>query len=265
MLDMLTLGAIQGIAEWLPLSSEGLIVLAKTHWFGGGRPDEMIRLALFLHMGTALASIIYFRKEIGALIRDLFSFKTAGDVERRTLVFYGIAIILSGGLGYALYKLIDKSGDALVTHTAMITLAIGIALCVTGILQILRKKKEVGMRTAGNATVGDGVLLGLLQALAVVPGISRSGITVSGLIFRGYSEEDALRMSFMLSIPIVIMGNIILNMKMFAWDPAMFLGLLVAFVVGYATIGVFFRLVKRVPFGPFVLAFGLLVIASVFI
>ena len=264
MLEMFILGAIQGIAEWIPISSEGMIVLAKTHFFGGGRVDDMVRLALFLHAGTTAAAIIYFRKEIGTLLHDLFSFRTATEAHRRKLLFYVIAVGNSGTLGFVLIKLVERMDWIFTLYAMLFTVVVGLALCVTGILQIVRhaKTKE---RMESDVTVGDGVLFGFLQGIAVIPGISRSGTTIAGLLSRGYKDEEALRISFMLSIPIVVAGNLLLNLKMFVWDPNMMVGLLTSFIVGIITINGLLRLARKVPFGPFVLFFGVLVIISAFI
>lgn len=265
MLEILVLGVIQGIAEWLPISSDGMIVLAKTHMFGGGRIDDMMRLALFLHIGTAIASIVYFRKEIKALLSRLVSFRRTGSVEKRVLMFYVFATIVSGVLGYVFLKLLERYGDFFVAHTPAFMIFVGAALCVTGLVQMKRRDVSHGGKTEEDLGLPDALMQGVLQGLAALPGVSRSGLTVAGLLFRGYKDEDALHISFLLSIPIVIAGNIVLNMDMFTWDADMFVGLLAAFVVGYATIDILLRLAKKVPFGPFVLAFGVLVILSAFV
>ena len=263
MFELLILGIIQGIAEWLPISSEGMIVLAKTYLFGGGRVDDMIHLALFLHMGTALASIVYFRAEIAILLKNLALFHTKEEGEKRELMFYIVATMVSGVLGYGLLKLVGES-SAFATETFALTLLVGAALCVTGILQMVRRGKGDEKKET-DATMSDSILLGILKGAAVIPGISRSGMTVAGLLFRGYTEEAALRMSFILSIPIVVAGNIVLNLNTFTWNADMFVGLMAAFVVGYVTIDVLLRVAKKVPFGPFVLAVGILVLISAFV
>jgi undecaprenyl-diphosphatase len=265
MLETLTLGAIQGIAEWLPISSDGMIVLAKMHLFGGGRIDDMMRLALFLHIGTTVAAIVYFRKEITALLGRLVSWRNTTPSDRATIVFYAVATFVSGVLGYGILKILEAYGDALATHTPALMILVGLALCVTGIVQMTGRKRSTAVKSEHDLGLPDAFLQGCLQGLAALPGVSRSGLTVAGFLFRGYAEEDALRISFMLSIPIVIAGNVVLNLDMFTWDIDMFAGLLSAGIVGYATIDILLRVAKKVPLGPFIAGFGVLVILSAFI
>ena len=136
-------------------------------------------------------------------------------------------------------------------------------LLTTGILQIKAKKKEEKkMVDAGNK---DGVLLGLVQSFASLPGLSRSGLTVSVLLLRKFRSEAALKLSFLMSLPIVLGGNIILNLDKFNFSLESFSGLLFSFVFGLLTIKLLLKTARKINFGWFVLFFGIIVIISIFV
>lgn len=260
MIEYLVLGLIQGFAEWLPVSSEGLIVLARTHIFGRTGLLDAIEIALFLHLGTFFAAFFYFRTEVMSLIKDFLSFAIQEDERKRELEFYVVATLISLGLGGGLYFLIGEAESLFEITGKIITIIIGGLLVVTGLL--LASRKEVGKRKVGEAQFDDGVLTGLIQGLAVLPGVSRSGSTVSVLLLRKFDEVEALKMSFILSLPMVLVGNILLALGSFDISFANFVGLIAAFVAGYVTINVFLKVAKKVDFSTFVLGFGLLVLVS---
>lgn len=121
------------------------------------------------------------------------------------------------------------------------------------------------MRSAGGLTLTGAILLGIVQEFAVLPGLSRSGLTVSALLLRRMGKVWALRLSFLMSMPIILFGNMILNYDKIRWTFHSWAGVLFAFLLGIVTTRALFRLVEKISFGYFVLAFGLLVILSVFI
>src|SRR3989339_2261259 len=102
MLEQIILGIIQGIAEWLPISSEGLIILVKSNFFSQATLGENIRLALFLHLGTFLAALIYFRKDVFSLFNALFNFKKSEAETKKLFRFLIGATLISGILGLTL-------------------------------------------------------------------------------------------------------------------------------------------------------------------
>jgi len=260
MLEAIVLGGIQGISEWLPISSEGAIILAKTHFFGGGTLSSLIGLALFLHLGTFLAALIYFRSEVAHILKTAISYKTADMASRNVFRFLFIATVLSGVLGILLLKGLEHIELSLAVTGKLVTGLVGVMLLLTGIMQIRARKG--GERTYEDLSLKDSVLLGVAQGLAAIPGISRSGITVSALLLRNVSEERALTLSFLMSLPIVLAGNIALNAGNFTLTPAALMGLFVSFLFGFATIHLLLKAAKKMNFGYFVLVFSLLILLS---
>jgi len=253
MLEQIVLGTIQGIVEWLPVSSEGVLVLIRTNFFDIEQGlEKTIREVLFLHLGTFLAAFLYFRKDV---------FRVWGN--KKLFNFLLITTIITGLLGYGLLKLFVNLEVQVALSGKFITLAIGLLLLITAYLQIRAKTR--GHREIRDLKTGDSLLLGLMQGLAVLPGLSRSGLTVSSLLLKKFNSRDALKLSFLMSLPVVLGGNIILNFKYFSVSPEMLLGLVFSFVFGLLTISLLLKIAKKVNFGYFVLIFAVLVVASVFI
>lgn len=248
MLEAIILGLIQGVTEWLPVSSEGVILLIKTHLFSSSSDLETtIKEILFLHLGTFLAALFYFRKDVGQLFNN-----------KQILKFLIMTTLISGLLGIILLELIPNFANARV-----ITLIIGFCLLVTAFFQI--KAPSGGYKRPVNLNKLDGLILGLLQGLAILPGLSRSGLTVGGLLLRKFDDFYALKLSFLMSLPIVLAGNLILNWEYFNFSWENGLALIASFGAGLLTIKLLLKLAQKINFGYFVFGFALLTIASVFI
>jgi len=253
--EALLLGLIQGIAEWLPVSSEGIIVLVHTNLFGGQAGlTHLLEYALFLHAGTFLAALIYLWRDVWRILKSAFS---SSDVEARQLLkFLSISTLISGGIGFAFLRAISGLEGELVLPGRAITAAVGVLLLITGFLQ--RTAPQSGTREAAGLAWKDALVLGIVQGLAVLPGLSRSGLTISALLLRGMAKREALRVSFLMSLPIVLIGNLALNAKSCCITLASWVGLGVACVAGLATIRLLFYWARRVNFSAFVFGFGLL-------
>lgn len=273
MFESIILGIVQGVAEWLPVSSEGLIFLIKANFFPGGEDlTEILKLALFLHFGTFLAALVYFRKDVWLLLKALFDYKKLDKETRGILDFLIITTIISGFLGLLFIKILASIDFNIVPASQAITLFIGFLLLATAFLQFRasQKKKIIPLgpdEESGRKEINkkDGVILGIMQSLAVLPGLSRSGLTVSTLLIRKVDESLALKLSFLMSLPIVLGGNIILNLDKFSLDLEFFIALVFSFAFGLLTIDLLLRLSKRVNFAIFVLIFAILTLASAFI
>lgn len=261
MIESLILGTAQGIAEWLPISSEGLILFIQTY-IGELSVTETIRFALFLHLGTFLAALIYFRKEVIELTKDLFRYTSAEPAKKKLLNFYLTSTLLSGGLGYLILKVIEGVEGRFEIASKYVIVALGILLLITGWLQIIRKKN--GNRDESGVRLSDGILLGIAQGLAVFPGLSRSGLTTSALLLRKFKDTVALKLSFIMSLPIVLGGNILLNQDKFSFSVNNLLALGASFLFGILTIHALLKLAEKMEFGWFVVGFAVLVFASAF-
>lgn len=264
MLEQIVLGTIQGITEWLPVSSEGLIVLAKTHLFHSRQPLEtLIQEALFLHLGTFLAALIYLRRDVFKILQNLFH-PHGGDQEiRRLTIFLVISTIISGLLGIVFVKLLCQWTAKFESTGRFLTFLTGVFLLVTAFLQF--KAQARGYKNFANLTILDGIILGIVQGLAVLPGLSRSGTTVAVLLLRRFDKTCSLEISFLMSLPIVLAGNILTYLEGWIWSKESLAGLACAFILGLATIHLLLKLAQKINFGFFVLGFGLITILAAII
>ena len=238
-LEAIVLSIVQGIAEWLPVSSEGLSFLIMLNLFGKSI-STALSYAIFLHLGTALAVLIRFREEF---IKMLYGSEMLRIVVMTTVSTAVVAI--------PLMKLIEiQSGE-------IVNAFIGILLILTGI--ILRLPKS-GYRRIGQIRLLDMIFLGFAQGFAVLPGISRSGTTISFLLLRKIDEEDTLKISFIISVPAVL-GAIILRGIPSEIDFKM--GTMIVAVTclfGYFTMEALLRYARKVDFSKFCISFGIIAI-----
>jgi undecaprenyl-diphosphatase len=253
MLDWLTallIGTIQGLLEWLPLSSSGQTTIVMVN-FLGIRPEEAISFGLALHIGTACAVFARYPKPLLSIL-DIRTFSSKKK-------FYWIATILSLGCALPVLYLLEKSFDSNLWTGVTITLFIGLALIFTGL--ILRRRSNKSFRNIGDGKISDYLLVGLAQGFAVLPGISRSGMTLTALLTRRFREVEALTFSFLLSVPVSLaafayffvfgdMGPI----SVFLVGIAAF----ASFIFGYLSMGALLRFARSVNFSKFCIFFGCL-------
>ena len=259
--QQIILGIIQGITEWIPVSSEGFLLFVTSNFFGEIEIDLFLRQALFLHLGTFFAALVYFRKEIKELMKGAMNYGNSDPETKRTLRFLIIATLISGVVGLAILNFLDlvKIQELSLT-SASINFLIGFFLIVTGILQI--KSRSSGYRKEYHLKDKDSFILGVVQGFSVLPGLSRSGLTVSSFLFRGFDETTALRLSFIMSLPIILIANLILNIHDFVFLKSMIFGFLFSFIFGLGTIHLLMMFSKKVRFGHFVITFGVLAIVA---
>lgn len=262
-LQQIIVGIVQGITEWLPISSSGFLVLIFSNIFQITDIGFILQNALMLHLGTFFAALIYFRKDVAHLFVSLFQYRKSAPETKKTLNFLIIATIISGIIGLIILKVLIQVQEVFNLTGKIIALAIGILLLFTGIIQL--KIKKTGLKKPVNLKTSDSILLGFAQGLAVLPGLSRSGITVSSLLLRKFDDTTALRLSFLLSLPIVLIGNLFLNLPDFTFTSTAIYGLLASFVLGLLTIHALMKLSKKINFGYFAIIFAILMILSFFI
>ncbi|MFE0456475.1 undecaprenyl-diphosphate phosphatase [Streptomyces sp. NPDC058914] len=273
--ESLILGLVQGLTEFLPVSSSAHLRLTAAF---SGWEDPGAAFTAITQIGTEAAVLIYFRKDIGRIIsawsRSLFdkTMRKDHDAQMGWLVIVGSIPI--GVLGVTLKEQIEGPfRDLRVTATMLIVIGI-----VIGIADRLAARDENGGRhrapkqrkTLDNLGVKDGLIFGLCQACALIPGVSRSGATISGGLFMGYKREAAARYSFLLAIP-AVMASGLFELKdameggHVDWGPTAF-ATVIAFACGYAVIAWFMKFISTKSFMPFVyyrIALGVLVIALV--
>lgn len=265
MVEQIVLGIIQGIAEWLPVSSEGLLLLAQANFFPSDRLlGEAIGEALFLHLGTFFAALVYFRHDVAELFKALFNYKEASATTKSLFRFLLVSTFLSGFIGFIIAEGEGHTiGPAIGEYAHLINAGIGVMLLLTGGLLLWARRSAGHKREIKDLNFIDGILLGIVQGFAAVPGLSRSGLTMSALLLRRVREQDALRVSFLMSLPIVFAANVFINPELLLnLDLPHLVGLLTSFGVGLLTIHGLLRIAKRINFGLFVVIFGVLLLVA---
>jgi undecaprenyl-diphosphatase len=257
----LIIGILQGFFEWLPISSEGNITLYLTV-VENVPPAVAVQLSLFLHAGTALSALAYYREEVADLLGKVPDWRPgrAFDRERSELTFFVVATLMTGVVGLPALVVLEEVVSQL-AGGAFVAL-IGGLLVLTGLLQ--RGVEGRGGRRE-TPDLLDAVLVGGLQGLSILPGVSRSGTTASALLLRGHDGPSSFRLSFLLSIPAALGAGVITTVSdgIPAISPAMAaVALSTSAVVGYLTIDALMRLVERVSFWLICVGLGALAVVG---
>jgi undecaprenyl-diphosphatase len=245
-------GAIQGIFEWLPISSEAqtmLYFLNSLHM----DPHAALSYALYLHIGTTLAVLIRFRGEFIQILRNLRL-----DYKLTRIIL--IASLATAVTGMPLYFLLKSTTLGL--DPAIFTLLIGGMLILTGV--IMKASGASGEKEVDQITDKDTIITGFAQGFAIIPGISRSGITVATLLARNINQETALVISFLMSAPAALSIFVIDfgSIRLIPIQTAVILTLS-SFFFGYLSMDVLLKVAKRMPFWIFCIAIGVITIVLV--
>lgn len=257
LLHAVLLGLIQGVAEFLPISSSGHLAIAE-HLLGQAGASEIPGFFdVLLHLGTLVAVFAAYWQDIRDMILEFFG--GVGDLIRGTTpspvppARRMILLIIAGTLPLfavlPVMDLVEGLGDNMYFVAG--------ALLVTGCLLFASDRVRKGRKTERTATLADVLLVGAAQAVATCPGISRSGTTITAGCFVGFERKFAVRFSFLLSIPAILGANI-LSLKdaieaEIPWEevPVYLAGVLVAAVVGYACIRLLKMIAEKGRFGFF--------------
>jgi len=269
-LQAILLGIIQGITEWLPISSSGHLVIAQVYL----DIEEPIFFNAMVHLGTLVVVVWVFRTEIRDVIlaflesmKDMkngVSFQDSLKEPEHRLAF----LIIVGTLPIAIIGILFRSQIESMYAEPLIA---GIALVFTGIYLLVTKwARHPVPRTVRVMTFREAILIGLVQAIAIIPGVSRSGSTIATGLLMGLNREVVARYSFLLFIPAILgatmvqMWDVIIDGSEIEWIPTI-VGTVTAMVVGYFSIKLLLRVIRQSKlylFSPYCIIVGILVVAA---
>ena len=191
------IGIIQGISEWLPISSKTQIIVSSTYLLKLTF-QQAYTFGLFMEIGTIIAAVVYFRKDLIEMIQALLGSKN--KMHRKLLIYVAVVTLITGIIAAPLYLVADSISG----------IAVGIPMLILGLVLIAdaalirysRKKREKGMnsRKLENLTLKDYVLIGIVQGISALPGVSRSGTTTSAMLLVDVEPDEAFRLSFLAGI-----------------------------------------------------------------
>jgi len=190
--DALLLGIIQGLTEFLPVSSSGHLELGKAILGDTSLPSESLLFTVVVHFATALSTIVVYRKDILDILKGLFQFKWNDDLK------FSLKIILSMIPAAVVGVLFDEEIEALFNGNILF---VGFMLIVTALLLWLADKAK---DTNKNVSFPNALTIGISQAIAILPGISRSGATISTAVLLGIDKTKAARFSFLMVVPLIL-------------------------------------------------------------
>ncbi len=245
-LEAIILGLIQGITEWLPISSSGHLVLAQNFL----NIQEPVIFDVILHLGSVVVIFMVFWKDIVNLIKGLIRLEPSAMQMAKFLIIASIPIVIIGST-------LNTQIKALFT-----TQAVGISLIITAILLFLSKYPR---NKNQELTTKNTIWIGLAQALAILPGISRSGATISTGLMKGVKREEAVRFSFLLAIPAILGAGMyeITNIQSVSNLGALALATIVTIITGFFTLKLLLRIIKHNKFSYFAyycLALGIIIL-----
>jgi undecaprenyl-diphosphatase len=246
---VILLGIVQGVAEFLPISSSGHLSIIQNLFALDTPVEQNLLLDVFLHLGTLVAICLTYRKELGAMLHDFAEFIRSRNDERMddarpTPPMRMVILIIVATLPLILVLPFRKKVELLFTNTAFI----GFALIVTGLILFVSDRMiKSGTRNERTLKIRDALIIGLAQAVALIPGLSRSGATISVGMARGAQRDFAVRFSLLLSIPAVLGSAVVTFVSAIRggadWSamPLYLIGLVFAFAAGYVSIQVLRR------------------------
>ncbi len=237
-LRAIILGIVQGLTEFLPVSSSGHLEIAKYIMQDQSIAEQSMLMTVILHFATALSTIVIFRKEIMEIFRGLLQF------EQNESFVFSLKIILSMIPAALVGLLFEDQIEALFDQNLLL---VGLMLIVTGILLFLADRAK---DTSKSVSYTNALLIGISQAIAILPGISRSGATISTSVLLGIDREKAARFSFLMVVPLIfgkiakdlLSGDFVLSSSS---SLPMLFGFIAAFFTGLVACTWMIQLVKR--------------------
>jgi len=237
-IESIVLGVIQGLTEFLPVSSSGHLEIAKTILGDTSVPEESLTFTVVLHFATALSTLIIFRKEVLEILGGLFQFKWNNSMK------FSLKIVASMIPAVIIGLLFEEQLEAFFGGKILL---VGCMLLVTAILLLLADRAK---NTDKDVSFTTAVIIGISQAIAMLPGISRSGATISTSVLLGVDRTKAARFSFLMVVPLIfgkVAKDILEGEISFSGDEfaSLSMGFLAAFVSGLFACTWMIALVKR--------------------
>lgn len=274
MIEYIIIAILQGLFEWLPISSSGQVIIVATD-FLNITPAEAFSLSIWLHLGTMFAVLLKFRKDYFNILKSLapkrYNSEEVDIKKRNWVIIATLATAITAIPLYFIFKFViiegfsAKSGDFL-------TLIIAGLLIITGII-LLKFKNTYGKKNLENVSNEDlrkdSLISGVIQGITILPGVSRSGFTVSTILAEKYKTDSALKLSFLMSVPVIIAS---IAIDVFFGEGSVFgildpitiiLITLISFVVGYLTMNILLKVASKISFGYFCIIYGLIAFAII--
>ncbi len=257
-LNAIFLGFVQGVAEFLPISSSGHLAVLQNVFHLQTAEEGHLFFDVLLHLGTVVSIVVVYWKDIVYIVRDTVDFlRTARytDPQARKEHPGGrfLLMLIIGTLPLFLILPFHDSLEQLYYSTAFI----GAAFILTGCVLFVSDRMAPGRKNERTMKITDALIIGVCQAIATIPGISRSGCTITAGIATGQSRGYAMKYSLLMSVPAVLGANLLSLVKAlknhvdWSYLPAYVIGTVVAMVVGYVSILLLQRILKKGKFGKF--------------
>ena len=257
LLNAMILGLIQGIAEFLPISSSGHLSILNNLFSMTTTEDGQMFFDVLLHLGTLFSVCVVYWQDIVDMFYEVLGFLHVGPLANEHRQHYPAArlflMIVLGTLPLFLILPINDMMEGLYYKSVFI----GIMLVLTGCILYIADKMQQGKKTEKNMGMLDAIIIGLCQAVATIPGLSRSGTTITAGLATGLRRDFAVKYSFLLSLPAVLGANILSFAKAIKngidWSclPAYLVGTVVAILSGIASISLLKRIASKGKFGGF--------------
>ncbi len=254
--EAIVLGAVQGVTEFLPVSSSGHLALFQALF---GIEEQGLLFSVLLHLGTLISVFLCYWRDIAGMIREFFALirdLIHGRANaNKTPMRRQMLMVLLATVPMVLAVLVNDYVESIFTST----LVVGIMLILTAVLLVVADLHGFGRKDAATATWKDALIVGCMQLVAIIPGISRSGTVLTGGALRGFSRKFAVKFAFIMSIPVILGANIfsVADAVREGVDPSMVLpcivGVLMAMLSGIAAIKFMNMLIRRRNFRPFVI------------
>jgi undecaprenyl-diphosphatase len=235
-LDTLILGIIQGATEFLPISSSAHLVVSQALL---GLESSGLLVEVVLHLGTLVSVLIYFRRDIGLLLRGFFQSGDEGKGARQEVGFLALATLPAVAVALTLNDVVEAAFEEVIIS--------GLMLLVT--TAVLVSTKWVKGEREGQLTWTKALVIGIAQALAILPGISRSGITIAAGLWLGLPSQAAARFAFLLAIPAILGAGLFKLQDVLGTGSqataVLLVGFVAAAIVGYSVIAWLLRILRK--------------------